>query len=460
MERQLVAHFEVYILNYNGSVFLPECLKSLRSVELGSNSLNVNVVDNGSTDRSQALVAKDFPEVNYIPLGSNYGFSKGNNLGVIARKKQLALEGRQADVHVLLNNDTKVEHNWLLGAAEVLERDADVGIVGSKALFYDHFVPLTISTYDCYRPSELGFPDDREFGVFLHSTFEGQNVRTEMKRCKLVNAYSKEEAGCPLAQESIFYVPIVDPSKKASISFQLENRHPTEDQLRVRIGAPKQEKILEVTVSGHHSETVRIELLPEQYQSLVQNAGSFVTPSWHGGDRGFLQPDDGRFDQEEECASICGVSMFVRDAVWTETGGFDEKYFAYYEDTDLCLRARIAGWKCVYAPRSVLRHIHCGSGVEFSDYFNKNVACSHLIFASKMMSQKGWQAKKQECKKLAFQEFQTFKIDGTLSYKPHLTAYCRYIKRFPYFAKNRLQNLFIQPGKRLKAFPHHLPDKG
>jgi hypothetical protein len=41
-------------------------------------------------------------------------------------------------------------------------------------------------------------------------------------------------------------------------------------------------------------------------------------------------------------------------------GGFDEDFFAYGDDAELGLRARIAGWKCVYTPLAVVRH-HRGS---------------------------------------------------------------------------------------------------
>ena len=43
-----------------------------------------------------------------------------------------------------------------------------------------------------------------------------------------------------------------------------------------------------------------------------------------------------------------------------EIGGFDEDFFAYGDDAELGLRARIAGWRCIYAPRAVVRH-HRGS---------------------------------------------------------------------------------------------------
>jgi hypothetical protein len=49
-----------------------------------------------------------------------------------------------------------------------------------------------------------------------------------------------------------------------------------------------------------------------------------------------------------------------RKAMLDEIGGFDEDFFAYGDDAELGLRARIAGWKCMYTPRAVVRH-HRGS---------------------------------------------------------------------------------------------------
>ena len=51
--------------------------------------------------------------------------------------------------------------------------------------------------------------------------------------------------------------------------------------------------------------------------------------------------------------------MYRRELL-DELGGFDEDFFAYADDAELGLRARIAGWKCLYIPTAVVRH-HRGS---------------------------------------------------------------------------------------------------
>ncbi|MEZ5645330.1 MAG: glycosyltransferase family 2 protein [Burkholderiaceae bacterium] len=59
----------------------------------------------------------------------------------------------------------------------------------------------------------------------------------------------------------------------------------------------------------------------------------------------------------QEVDWIAGASLMVRHAVYEQTHGFDEQFFLYFEETDLCLRARRAGWTSVYVPQSQVMHI-------------------------------------------------------------------------------------------------------
>lgn len=54
----------------------------------------------------------------------------------------------------------------------------------------------------------------------------------------------------------------------------------------------------------------------------------------------------------------CGGAAAYRLAAFREAGGFDEAFFAYWEDVDLGLRLRLAGWRCVLAPRARALHRH------------------------------------------------------------------------------------------------------
>ena len=54
---------------------------------------------------------------------------------------------------------------------------------------------------------------------------------------------------------------------------------------------------------------------------------------------------------------VCGASMMIRPAALAAVGGFDENYFLYFEETDLCQRAARAGFQTWYVPDSRVMHI-------------------------------------------------------------------------------------------------------
>ena len=66
--------------------------------------------------------------------------------------------------------------------------------------------------------------------------------------------------------------------------------------------------------------------------------------------------DAGQYDGIEEVLWPDGCAAMYRHAMLDEVGGFDEDFFAYADDAELGLRARIAGWKCLYMPGARVRH--------------------------------------------------------------------------------------------------------
>jgi GT2 family glycosyltransferase len=59
----------------------------------------------------------------------------------------------------------------------------------------------------------------------------------------------------------------------------------------------------------------------------------------------------------EQVDWVSGASMIVRRETLIMTGLMDEGYFLYYEETDLCRKAQLKGWKCWYIPSAVVLHI-------------------------------------------------------------------------------------------------------
>lgn len=59
-----------------------------------------------------------------------------------------------------------------------------------------------------------------------------------------------------------------------------------------------------------------------------------------------------------ETDAVYGAAMLIRKPVLDEVGHFDERFFMYYEDVDLCRRIQTAGWRVLYAPVARFAHYH------------------------------------------------------------------------------------------------------
>ncbi len=71
----------------------------------------------------------------------------------------------------------------------------------------------------------------------------------------------------------------------------------------------------------------------------------------------YLMLDDDH-DQTMDVDSLIGAALFTRRKMLEETGLFDEQFFMYYEDNDLCRRFWENGYRVVYHPESMMTHYH------------------------------------------------------------------------------------------------------
>ncbi len=90
-------------------------------------------------------------------------------------------------------------------------------------------------------------------------------------------------------------------------------------------------------------------------EDRLDSAGMLVARDGSSKQRGHGRlPAD--FPVAEEALFPSGSAALYRRAMLDQIGGFDEHFFLYCEDTDLGLRARWAGWKCLYVPEAVVEH--------------------------------------------------------------------------------------------------------
>ncbi len=94
--------------------------------------------------------------------------------------------------------------------------------------------------------------------------------------------------------------------------------------------------------------------------------------------------DSRRYDRESPCDWTSGSFMLVRGEALRGCGGFDERFFLFSEETDLCWRLRQAGWAIVHLPLVTIRHFE--SERSASPLMEAQVAYARLQFARKHFS--------------------------------------------------------------------------
>ncbi|WP_420631937.1 glycosyltransferase family 2 protein [Candidatus Leptofilum sp.] len=116
----------IVIVNYNTRQLLDDCLASVFAAEAPADGMEVIVVDNASSDGSQAMVQEKYPSVQLIVSEVNRGFSAANNLGVGVANGRTVL---------FLNSDTRVGKNALAEPVEYLLKHSEIGALTVRLIY-------------------------------------------------------------------------------------------------------------------------------------------------------------------------------------------------------------------------------------------------------------------------------------------------------------------------------------
>ncbi len=99
---------------------------------------------------------------------------------------------------------------------------------------------------------------------------------------------------------------------------------------------------------------------------IFDNVGLLLYPDGLGRGKGRLEKDHGQYDHPSEAFFPSGCAGLYRREVLTKIGLFDEEFFAYADDVDIGLRARLAGWGCQYVPSAKVYHKYSASSAAYS----------------------------------------------------------------------------------------------
>lgn len=215
MKKPLVS---IIIVNWDGKALLKGCLSSLSKIDYKNKE--IIVVDNGSKDGSIEFINQHYPKIKIIENKENFGFAKANNQGIKVARGSLVL---------FLNNDTRVEKDFLSILVEKIISDSKMGACQPKILHLE-------------KPGRL------------------------------------------------------------------------------------------------------------------DSIGSFLTNTGFLYHLGFEAKDTKDLDKEIKLFSGKGSCLLFRKKLLDQIGYFNEDFFAYFEETDLCWRLWLAGYYLLYIPQSVIHH--------------------------------------------------------------------------------------------------------
>lgn len=361
----------VVVLNYDGGDMTMRCLESLRALDYPKDRLELVMVDNASIDGIVDRVKAECPDVRVVESFANRGFGGGCNLGIGDPA------AGEYDYVALINNDAMAEPEWLRPLVDALEADTGLGAAASKMLFAERAWGVALAVEPTF--SSRTSPFYRGVGL--------SGVKVD-----------DEERWDDLGFDEGYWGTDLDPLlnvqvnwSKARAEVRIGERHverpPRSMSLRLHAPVP-----MRVTLStGAETREIEVGLEPDWHtialpalaDDIVNNAGSCLFQDGSAGDRGFLERDLGQYAEADEVFAWCGGAVLLRAAYLVDVGTFDERYFLYYEDTDLSWRGRRRGWRYQYVPGSVVRHEHAASSGAGSEFFRFHVDRNRFITLAK-----------------------------------------------------------------------------
>ncbi len=356
----------VIILNYNGENVIATTLKSVYASAYPRAEYEVIVVDNNSTDGSVQVLKKlqkTYPQLRLVLSDTNDGFAGGNTKGY---------EVAKGDYCILLNNDVIVDKNWIHELVKTADADPQIFSVNSKIQLFPHFFMLT-----------------------LHSNIGYANVETSLDEGNLL-AYTRR--GIRIMHTFVdgryqLHVPLHPIGEASTIKLTCHIIAPPVEKPEEYMSVAPHPSIVHTTYTKETNgfmlnitlDTTRIK--QEERLTKIQNAGIVVYDNGSGRDIGAVvryygqdyEIDAGQYDTPKEVYASCGAAVLFRMSHLEKIGFLSRDFFMYYEDVDMCERARMYGYITVYQPKACVRHMHALSSEEWSPFFIYHAEKGRLV---------------------------------------------------------------------------------
>ncbi|MFZ3383466.1 MAG: glycosyltransferase family 2 protein [Candidatus Methanoperedens sp.] len=158
----------IIILNWNGKEDTIELIKSLDNLTYPN--YEILIIDNNSIDGSYNYFKNNYPSIKIIQTGDNFGYAKGNNIGI-----QESINSG-SDYSLIINNDTLVEPEFLDKLIKVYESEKNIGLI--SPLIYEPSKNSKINKvqFKCQKINWYkGFPENNK-EKFINKKF----IETEL----------------------------------------------------------------------------------------------------------------------------------------------------------------------------------------------------------------------------------------------------------------------------------------
>jgi GT2 family glycosyltransferase len=121
----------------------------------------------------------------------------------------------------------------------------------------------------------------------------------------------------------------------------------------------------------------------EQGKVIWYAGGKIDWQNVYSAHKGVDEVDKGQFNKIKETEFATGCCVFLGRKILEQVGFFDSRYFLYWEDVDLSLRARKKGFKVFYYPKGVVWHKNAGSSASGSKLHDYYLTRNRLLFGMK-----------------------------------------------------------------------------
>ena len=143
------------------------------------------------------------------------------------------------------------------------------------------------------------------------------------------------------------------------------------------------EKLIEIGESDQKIGIVGPMVYHHDEPDMIQSAGGMLGKNWESIHLGKNELDQGHFREPHQVEWISGCAILVRRDVIEQVGPLDKDYFIYWEETEWCIRAGLAGWKIFHVPEAKIWHKGVQRDYQPKPYVTYYSTRNHLFTLSK-----------------------------------------------------------------------------